>query len=109
MICPKCAASSHVLDTRQGGNLTTNRRRECRNGHIFHTVERHVSVTTGDARRVAQFARRIAADQARAKRDATIAAELHRGWQRLAERFNLTKGSVYAAARRSRKNGTTVR
>ena len=108
MICPKCGAESWSSGIAEGDDYMMHRRRECPNGHTFPTVEVHTTVITGDMRRIAQFGRRVAENVVRYKRDAIIAAELHRGWKRLAERFDLTKTSVYAAARRA-SNVKTIR
>ena len=39
MKCPTCGAWATVLETRDGPNETTRRRRECGNGHRFWTYE----------------------------------------------------------------------
>jgi transcriptional regulator NrdR family protein len=102
MNCSRFGAPSSVLDTRPGAHLTTRRRRECYNGHRFMTVEAHVSPYLQPERNMAKFARAMRARWDMWKRDKLIAAQLHLGCQLLAERYALTKTSIYAAARRGR-------
>lgn len=105
MNCPRCGATSGVVETRVMTSLTTRRRRECVNGHRFTTIE-IPSQAYGSARqRLAVFARTTAQRIALWKRDKAIAAELHHGWQALAHRYGLTKTAIYTAAQRGRDAG----
>ena len=38
MTCPTCTAATQIIDTRPDGHHTV-RRRQCRQGHIFQTIE----------------------------------------------------------------------
>jgi hypothetical protein len=102
--CPRCGSASRVLDTRHDESVLVNRRRRrceaptCR--HTFTTMEvgpGAYDVTT--ARVAAGAARRRWAMR---ERDRQIASELHRGWEPLAARFELSRTAVYYAARRGR-------
>lgn len=104
MICPQCGATSHVLSTREGPNLTTVRRRQCDAipTHRFNSIEIHASVYCSAKQRASVFAQTTRQRIAMVQRDRKIAAELHQGWHVLAARYGLTKTAVYLAAKRGR-------
>lgn len=73
MKCPVCGAWSEVLDTREGQNESTKRRRRCGNGHRFTTLEVHPTVLHMQA--VEATARAISKRRALWKRDQAIRAD----------------------------------
>lgn len=102
MLCPKCGASSRVLATREGPNLTINRRRQCDAvaGHRFTTVEMHgAAASQAPTRKTAASA---AARIALWARDIEIAGSLYEGGEVLGARYGLKIASVYKAASRGR-------
>jgi hypothetical protein len=104
VICPTCGAkTSIVIATRRGAFNTTTRRRECPRGHRFNTREVHEPVWCSAKQRAQAFAATIGARVALRHRDMWIATSLYKGWQALAERFDLDKSSVYLAAKRGRR------
>jgi len=103
MKCPRCGAASGVSETRTAANLTTRRARVCEHGHRFATVEIHQPVFCAAKPRAREFAATTMRRLHLRERDRTIAAELHRGWRLLADKFQMTKTAVYEAARRGRR------
>lgn len=102
MKCPRCGAATRVAETRTALHLTTRRVRVCANAHRFTTIEVHEPVFCSARQRARAFAATTTRRLNLRERDRTIAAELHRGWRLLADKFNMTKTGVYDAARRGR-------
>lgn len=102
MNCPTCGAASSVLDTRSGRLGTTRRRRECMNLHQFTSVEIPAAAYGSVKQRLLTLAGTTTRRVALFRRDRLIARELHHGWRPLAERYGLSKGAVYLAAKRGK-------
>jgi hypothetical protein len=101
--CPICGGESRVLDTRDGANLTTRRRRRCLDvdTHTFTTIEGHATIIDRSSK-VKRAADTILARIELWHRDIEIARQLYTGYKPLAERFGLTHDGLYAAAQRGR-------
>lgn len=109
MKCPRCGAASNVIETRAAVHMTTARRRECLNGHRFTTHEVYGVTFKATDTRLKRVAETIKRRIELWKRDRVIAAELHKGYRSLMQRYGLTKSAVYLAARRAkldRRNAT---
>lgn len=106
MKCPRCGATSHVLDTRNGAHLTTSRRRECDGPvpHRFTTVEMHQPAVSGAKQRLAEFAQTAQRRAVLWHRDREIAQQMHLGWKALARRYQLEKSAIFLAAKRGRNS-----
>jgi hypothetical protein len=105
MHCPTCGSPSVVLDTRQGANFTTLRRRQCKVNpmHRFTSVECYQTVFNSAKPRALGYAASLRERWRMRARDRGIALDLHKGWQCLAERFKMSKAAVYLAAQRGRR------
>lgn len=105
MKCAKCGAESSVLETRAFEHGTTSRRRECLNGHRFHTVEiyRECYGSTRERCRI-YFEVTCVRYQALWNRNLEIARAIAAGvtWQTLAEKFQVSRSGVYNALRAGR-------
>lgn len=104
MKCPICGEPcQRVLETRAGRHGTTRRVRVCQLGHRYATVEVHEPVFCSAKQRAKDFAATSAVRVALRRRDMLIAAELHRGWERLAAAHGIDRSAVYVAAQRGRR------
>lgn len=102
MKCPRCGAASDVLESRPAAHHTTRRRRQCHNNHRFVTMEMHEAAYCSAKQRLVKLAETIQRRVGQWQRDREIAANLHRGWRALADRYGLTKTAIYLAAKRGR-------
>lgn len=75
MRCPTCDSWTEVLDTRPGEHGTTGRRRECANGHRFHSVEIARATYTLAGPAIRRSLATLAARRGRWKRDSGIAVD----------------------------------
>ena len=104
MKCPRCGETTSVVETRSRDNFTVMRRRECECcGHRFTTHEMHSTPAHHNMLKVGQFTRASRRRIEIRKRDIYIADNLFKGWQPLADQFDLTESGVYYAAARGRR------
>jgi transcriptional regulator NrdR family protein len=103
MKCPKCGHASQVVETRQGLNWTTKRKRECKLGHTYTTVEVYSEVFCSAKERAKVFNVTTTTRINFRKRDIEIFDTLAKvGWRAICEKFGITKTAVYLANKRGR-------
>lgn len=102
MKCPKCGADSSVLESRVFEYETLRRRRECRSGHRFTTVEIYREIYGSARQRASVYAKSMARWRKIWGRNLDMVRNSHLGWQHFATKYSLSRSAVFLAARQMR-------